>query len=82
MHGINNYIYDINLLKLEDYKFGRPLPFHLPDIDKVCPGYITPLNDISLTLHLLDELGPFETIILIKNLPYGYDGIGLDKILI
>ena len=61
---------------------GQPLPFRLHDLENFGPGYITLLNDIYLTPHLLDELGPFETIILIKILPYGYDGIGLDKILI
>ena len=72
----------INLVKLEDYKFERPLFFCLPDLDKVGSGYITPINDLYLTPHLFYELGTFETIILIKKSPYGDDGMGLDKILI
>ena len=82
IHGINNVICYINLVKLEDYKFGLPLICRLPDIDKVGPGCINPLSDIYLTPHLLYELGTFEKIILIKILPYMYDGIGLDMILI
>ena len=60
IHGINNIICEINLVKLDDYTFGQILLCRLPDHDKVVPGYTPPPQRYLPYTHLLDELGKLK----------------------